>query len=151
MPLRFRPAPAAGAALLLALLAGRRAALQPPGAAAQAPPPLEPQELPAAPEAATAASGRAKRLPKCALVDVAGPFLLPGGKKGSCAVKKDGKVFLVKDAPRPDRPRRDDYYCLSINVYPDGYYCLSITVYPDGEEAFELGAQAFSKQVGGRI
>ena len=121
MPLRFRPAPAAGAALLLALLAGRRAALQPPGAAAQAPPPLEPQELPAAPEAATAASGRAKRLPKCALVDVAGPFLLPGGKKGSCAVKKDGKVFLVKDA--------------------------SITVYPDGEEeAFELGAQAFSKQ-----
>ena len=105
---RLRPGPAAGAALLLALLAGRRAAQ------AQAPPPLEPLELPAAPTAtATAASGKAKRLPKCALVIASGPFLLPGDKKGSCAVKKDGKVFLVKDA--------------------------SVTVYPDGGQAFEMG------------
>ena len=119
---RLRPGPAAGAALLLAFLAGRRAVQ------AQAPPPLEPLELPAAPTAtatatataAAAASGKAKRLPKCALVIASGPFLLPGDKKGSCAVKKDGKVFLVKDA--------------------------SVTVYPDGGQAFEMGAKAFSKQ-----
>jgi len=53
----------------------------PAGAAAQA--------LPRAPEAE--ADGRAKKLPTCATVSVI------SGERGTCKVKKDGKVLIIKD------------------------------------------------------
>ena len=53
----------------------------PAGAAAQA--------LPRAPEAE--ADGRSKKLPTCATVSVI------SGERGTCKVKKDGKVLIIKD------------------------------------------------------